>query len=700
MSLEGLPADIPPESQASVGGTLSAGGAAPMGSPLTVRDPLLRRCRTWRSRLSPWTAPLVEILILLAWTLLVTRPYLNLDPTMIPAGSEYLSEIQGHNVWVTARQCGLCALWDGSSIGGHPAFADLHGSVLHPLVVLSTLGWGLIDGSKLALVGAFLMAGIAQWWLAWELRVGSVARLYSAAIAVVAGSLAGRMNQGVFAVVMSTSACALVMAAAVAFGRRSTLRAVVALGAAIALAAVAGQGYLQVGLAFLAPAALILVPWGQPESGRVLGRLALAGGLGLMLAGVFLIPFAHFLPQFGKDLDPNFASAQFFKYVPLNLVINDLDVYLRQTLHTIPYPYLYTTFVGWVPVLLAVYGLGGNHAAWRRRVVVFLGVVIVLSFWIASAGPLRWLVRVSPFQMLTDFVAGLRNPSLIAGLAVPCVLGLAALGLDRLLHCRWPSLKLVGSGSEHDPGSVDLDLRWLLAIPLLFSLLTARAFAGSQIRSVKSDSSVASVIAALKTPDLQWVNTPFGEHFFISPAIASGLKLAVGWQPWQWKGRPVPEPVLQADRQGNPPEMVPVGEVGGVPIYEAPPGREYAVVGHPDGSRTVCTAAGVGGNIDIACDTPTDGILVVKENSWSGWRGDLDGRQTDLNFDRWLSVDFPAGSHSVRFRYRPWDVLLGMALSLSGVVLACILWFTLERNPTGTTGDRIGAATVLQAEDQ
>jgi hypothetical protein len=694
MSSEGSPQELsldpqsPSEVAAGVTGVVSADG-----SHVVEKSPSIFWARGRSGRRS-WMLPLVEILLLVAWTLLVTRPYLNLDPNMIPAGGEYLSEIQGHNVWVSAGQCGLCVLWDGSSMGGHPAFVDIHGSVLHPLVVASTLALGLINGSKLALIGAFLMAGLAQWWLAWELRVGSVARLYSAAIAVVAGSLAGRMNQGVFAVVMSTSACALVIAAAVAFGRRGTLRSVVALGVAIALAAVAGQGYMQVGLALLAPAVLILVPWGQPGSGRILGRLGLAGGLGLLLSGVFLVPFAHFLPQFGKDLDPTFASAQPFKYVPLNLVINELDVYLKQTLHTIPYPYLYTTFVGWVPVALAVYGLGGSHAAWRRRAIVFLGLLAVLSFWIAGAGPLRWLVRVSPIQWFTDFLAGLRNPSLIAGLAVPCVLGLAALGLDRLLRCHWPSLKMVKPGSEDGSGSIDLDLRWLLAIPLLLSLLTARTFAGSQIRSVKADASVARVIDALRTPDRQWVNTPFGEHFFISPAIASGLKLAAGWQPWHWKGRSVPEPVLQADRQGIPPGMVLVEEVSGLPIFRAPPGREYAAVSQADGVRTICAAGGVGGDIDVVCDAPSDGILVVKENSWSGWRAKVDDRPTGLKSGQWLSVDLPAGSHVVRFRYRPWDVLLGVALSLGGVVLACFLWFARERNPAGDPGQPVSGAAA------
>jgi hypothetical protein len=256
--------------------------------------------------------------------------------------------------------------------------------------------------------------------------------------------------------------------------------------------------------------------------------------------------------------------------------------------------------------------------------------------------------------------------------------------LDRLLHGRWPSLRLVGAGPAEGSAGLSLDLRWLLAIPLLLSLNSARAFAGTQIRTVRPDSSVATVIEALRTPDLQWVNTPFGEHFFISPAIASGLKLAAGWQPWQWKGHPVPEPVLQADRQGVPTNMVLLKEVGGVPIYKAPPGREYATVSHPDGSETVCTGEGAGGDLTVTCDLREEGALVVKENSWTGWRADIDGRSVDLKQGQWLSVDLAAGSHVVRFRYWPWDVLIGLMLFIGGVVLACLLWFAGERTHSGT----------------
>ena len=75
-----------------------------------------------------------RVLCLLVWTLIIARPYLNLDPTLMPNGREYGSAIQTHHFWVQLRECGACALWSGSVRGGNPALVDPYGSLLHPLV--------------------------------------------------------------------------------------------------------------------------------------------------------------------------------------------------------------------------------------------------------------------------------------------------------------------------------------------------------------------------------------------------------------------------------------------------------------------------------------------------------------------------------------------------------------------------------------
>jgi uncharacterized membrane protein YfhO len=60
------------------------------------------------------------------------------------------------------------------------------------------------------------------------------------------------------------------------------------------------------------------------------------------------------------------------------------------------------------------------------------------------------------------------------------------------------------------------------------------------------------------------------------------------------------------------------------------------------------------------------GPLVLIEQFYPGWRGSVDGHSVPV--ERWngafQSVQVPAGSHTVRFEYRPGSVLVGAAISM------------------------------------
>jgi hypothetical protein len=176
----------------------------------------------------------VELVLITVWAMYVMRPYLNLDPSIYAGTAEASSSIQSHHMWDRAKECGLCALWHASHQGGSPALGNPGGHVLNPLVVVTSLGWGVVNGGKvLGLTGVILLA-FAQWWLARVLGLGLVARLWSAGLAVVAGHLGPRLDMGP---VMASAAayCALVWPALIALNQRPTYRRAVLLGAMLAL---------------------------------------------------------------------------------------------------------------------------------------------------------------------------------------------------------------------------------------------------------------------------------------------------------------------------------------------------------------------------------------------------------------------------------------------------------------------------------
>jgi hypothetical protein len=198
---------------------------------------------------------LLELCLIGLWAMWVGREYLNFDPHLWPGLSvyfgtinEFSSSVQPHFVWSQLTQCGECILWNGAVNGGAPAFADVYGATLHPIVIVTTLLFGAINGAKITLIASFFLAGVAQWWLARVMGLGRLAGLWGAALAIVGGHLAGRMESGIVTLVLATASCSLVVAPGIELALTGKRRPAVLFGVTLALAAMSGQGYLQIGL--------------------------------------------------------------------------------------------------------------------------------------------------------------------------------------------------------------------------------------------------------------------------------------------------------------------------------------------------------------------------------------------------------------------------------------------------------------------
>jgi len=616
-----------------------------------------------RSRIR--SSALLELALLALWTLYVTRPYANLDPRRTPRGGEFLSNIQTLHAWEWSRRCGLCGLWYGGVNGGFPAAAEPTTSALHPIAALPAILLGAVNGAKVALIASFFLAGLSQWLLGRVLGLRPIARVWAAGIAVAAGSLAAYMSLGAMSLVLGSASAALVWPAMLRLARTGGARDAAALGAAGASLVLAGTGYMQAGTLFLGLAAIVLPPPGRRAALAL--RCGLAAALAALLAAPFLLPFLRFLPRIRKDFDPAFPGSQPLLDVAKNLVNSDPASFYAKGFHGFAgIPAYYALYVGWVPVLLAAWGLlGALRNGRRRRESLFLAALVGLALWLASAGPQRLLIGLRPPEPVADAVAGLRFTGLMGGLAVAPLLGLAGLGLDGLLARAWRLPR------------PRLDARWLLAVPLAAALGSVWRFGSGWIGTETAPPEVDPVVEALRTPGLEWVSTPFGEGFWIETALAKGLKLTYhAYFTWHWDRRFLPAPRRAATRGELPPGLPEDGAgvaerppVGGIRIFEAA-GAEYAAVAGDDGRSTACRARGVGGDIDVSCTAPVPGTLVVRENSYPGWGAAAGHARLDLLPGDWLSVRLPAGRSEIRFRYRPWDAPAGLLLALAGLLIA------------------------------
>ncbi|MGI8477818.1 MAG: hypothetical protein ACR2OO_15815, partial [Thermomicrobiales bacterium] len=365
------------------------------------------------------------------------------------------------------------------------------------------------------------------------------------------------------------------------------------------------------------------------------------------------------------------------------------------------FPYLYINHTGGVVFVLAVFGFIRLARA-RPRIAWFLLAWAVSTFWIASADPLRMLRDVAkPLPSVWSFVVGIRNPPLIARLAIPAILGLAAVGVDEVVRSRkrWPQCLIgVASPVSGRVFRVGFDTGLVAAALLLFALNDVKDHARIWISTAPTPAEMAPVLDRLRTPDAQWVNTPFGEQAWLGRAISRNLKISAAGIVWHWKDRPEPEPVLEASWVGPPPGMDLASKPNDISIYRAPPGREYAAVEHDDGSRSVCTAQSRGGDIDVACDTTLPGTLVVQENFSPDWTAEINGASKPVRQEgRAMTMAVPAGHATIALRYRPWDVPVGLALMTLGVAVAA--YALIRREETALTGLEPGRVRVDASPD-
>ena len=624
----------------------------------------------------------LELGLIIAWAMHVGRLYLNFNLTIWPVGGEFIMGMQSNFIWPLLPKCGACILWNGFVNGGTPAFVDLHSGLLHPLVILTTLIWGPINGAKVTAIASLAMGGFALWWLAKVLGLGRVARLWSALLAVASGYLAVRMENGLVALVLSTAACSLVIPPAIDLALNGKRRSAILLAITLALALVSGQGYAQVGLVLaLLPALLILLVNERLQLRPVWKEFALAILLALTLAGIFWVPFLHFYPNWVKDSDISFSAAQPMEYEVLNLVIRDAGFYRSESLHKVAAPSLYSNYIGWVPVLLAIAAIMLVPRG-KSRLLAFFLVAFGLVYLASGAKSLKLLAWFVP-----DLAYGVRHSPLIASLSGPLVIGLAAWGLDLLLKVKTPRLSLIlaePSETKRFPSASLISI--LLVIPLFWSIKLAYDYGRNWLIADKMplgmETAFPIIQKVIKPGTTQILQMPAGEYHWYPAAVDLNLKMTTFFRPWRWKDREFPPGMIEGIRDSKDNWATSfLGEGEGISLFIHPE-NQYAYVDVGD-RHIPCDAIARGGNIDIDCQNDVPGELVVMENQWTGWSARRDGNPVQLGKGQWLNTSALAGTHHYEFRYRPWDVSVGLILTIIGILLTIWLWWRAPGSMAG-----------------
>jgi hypothetical protein len=87
--------------------------------------------------------------------------------------------------------------------------------------------------------------------------------------------------------------------------------------------------------------------------------------------------------------------------------------------------------------------------------------------------------------------------------------------------------------------------------------------------------------------------------------------------------------------------------------------------------------------VEVAVDAAAPALLVLADTYASGWSATVDGVAAPIVAANFLfrGVPVPAGTHRVRFVYRPWTIPAGQVSSVVGLVVLALLW----RRPAPTS---------------
>lgn len=612
----------------------------------------------------------LEFLPLLFLASFISAPYLDFRENYFITGYEYMLATISHYIWNYLPQCGNCVLWNGFLNGGMPAFAELQGAVLHPLVILTTLLWGVTNGSKIVAFMSLIISGVAVWWLAKELGASRLARIWVSLLGVVGGHIIGRLESGNIVLALSVASASLLFPMVLRLNKKVTFRRIAVLALLMALTWLSGQGYIQVGVFFgWFPAFLYLLyqeNHQKQEKWLAFGKSLL---LSILLCGILFLPSLHFINAMDKYTMEDFKSLQPFNYIPLNLVISDPGLFSQSYLGMDTFPYEHINFIGWIPVIFAVIAGYFVLKQDKKRVYGGLYLAIIIVMVMTSRGIMLFLKDYLPVLMK------LRALSVATSLMVPPILGLAAWGVDRLSELEWP--QIVKHNAQETTSSSSLSLKWIILIPILIlSFKEIIPFAQNYIH-LRDIQISPDDLAFIQLNDTQWVTPPNNDWF--PTLLAESRKVIMTDRPWNWK-----------DRQRL------SGYVGLVynPNNDDIEGRisrekNFDVVKHPaelyasvtvDNEMIKCNAISAGGNIDVACNTSKPGILTVHDYQWDGWYAWVDGQSQPILSGDWLTVTAPVGKHVYSFRYRPWDVYTGAALTIIGLGIVCWMIWKKERS--------------------
>jgi hypothetical protein len=670
---------------------------------LTLANKLQASMSTW-----------IEILIIAFVALFYAYPLLVSHPGLSLPGNEYQAHVGSavlFNQWLAGEID--FPLWNPVVGTGRSLIADPFLFFFNPFLSVPMAIFGVINGSKVAVILNFFIAGLGMWLVGRELKFNRITRMWCSLLYMLSGAIPAHLWTGQLQLAFALGWLPWAFAGILWTIKRSSLVSLLLACLTQALFFFTGNLYYQLYafFCFLILGISFVIDWGQLRLKRgIIHRILLMGVISLGLISI------QFLPEFAShsdvqnlggflDEETEYSGSQLPEHAILNYFVSDLEYYKDPILDKIPYPQESYRYIGIMPFLLLLFLVPTIKRGNRKEIIVFgLCFLLMLAWTDIRYSFVKTLYRSIP--LLDQF----RWPGRALSVGGFFLILISSYCLNYLWEWLQSNISIDKKGLV-DGLSRGTSLLYSISLILLvigLFLSTRHVYLKNQdliYLEKTSEPEIKVALAWLRNND----PNPFSiysshtiatkstldlyKYHLRSPTIVDGwipatTTLTLGslelnslqpkyWLTWAWD---------EIDHSNHDSVYM----IGPLQIWSNPNTYPYAFLmpivpllsGNPVLPNTVQPVTDVqrGGcnRVVVEAEPSQESVLVVSESWFSGWKVSIDQKPAELtSVSNLLAVQISPGRHTVEFEYSPFSFKIGAFITIS-TLLFIVLAFIRE----------------------